>query len=293
MADEIEVSTEETKNETPVSFVESDGATLVTVGEDEKKGGESPPDDERLRRAEANQARLAQAFDEFRSRAAGGPSAPQASHSPAPDPWKAQEDAIAEEERALGIQWEAHKAAGTFRNKPELVTEFDGKARALQQRRIDIATQRAVQTAMPAFIQASQQQRYRSQYSDVVNHPQASRYARGHFEMLLAKGHPDSEATVEMATNEARRAFNLAGARYQPTDRDREQLTGFSGTRRTNMEPKNNTVKMGKSEKVIAMAMYGNAFNGDEKKVYSQWAKGPGIRAQKAMQKARSAARNA
>ena len=54
------------------------------------------------------------------------------------------------------------------------------------------------------------------------------------------------------------------------------------------MDPKNNVVKMGKSEKIMAMAMYGQAFNGDEKKVYSQWAKGPGIRAQKSMQKGRS-----
>lgn len=57
------------------------------------------------------------------------------------------------------------------------------------------------------------------------------------------------------------------------------------------MEPKNNVVKMGKAEKVMAMAMYGDRFNGDEKKTYAQWAKGPGIKAQKAAQKARSASR--
>jgi hypothetical protein len=57
------------------------------------------------------------------------------------------------------------------------------------------------------------------------------------------------------------------------------------------VDSKNNVVKMGKSEKIMAMAMYGDRNNGDEQKAYAQWAKGPGIKAQKAMQKARQANR--
>lgn len=290
MADEIEVSTEEKQDETPVSFVEDNGETVVTIGE-EKKGGDQQPrqDDERWRQAEAGQARLAQAFDELRSRLTGG-SSPQPSPSPAaPDRWAAQEQAITEEERALGIQWEAHKASGNLARNPNLVKEFDEKARSLQQRRVDISTERAMERVLPTFLQASQRAQYASQYSDVQNNPQANMYARGQYDILRAQGHPDSPETVAMAMDSARRAFGLGGRRQGPTDRDREQLTGYSNTRRTNMEPKNNVVKMGKSEKVMAMAMYGNAFNGDEKKVYSQWAKGPGIRAQKNMQRARNA----
>lgn len=289
MGDEIEVSTEDKKDETPVSFIEDDGATLVTVGgKEEKSGGSARPDDERWRQAEESQQRLARGFDELRSRLTGGghqPNPPPA----ASDPWKSQEDAITEEERALGIQWEAHKAARTLTG--DLVKEFDGKARNLQQRRIDIATNRAIANAMPQFIQMSQRQQYAQQYSDVQGHPQANQYARGQYDILRAQGHPDSPATVELAMNSARQAFGLGGHRHTPSARDREQLTGFSGTRRTNMEPKSNVVKMGKSEKIMAMAMYGQAFNGDEKKAYAQWAKGPGIRAQKAMQQGRRNAR--
>jgi hypothetical protein len=92
--------------------------------------------------------------------------------------------------------------------------------------------------------------------------------------------------------NAARSQFRLSTApRLSPTEQDRQQLTGYSGNGRKNMEPKNSTVKMGKPEKIMAMAMYGDRFNGDEKKVYSQWARGPGIRAQKAAAKARSATR--
>lgn len=289
MGDEIEINTDDKKDETPVSFVEDGDNTLVTVGKDKDDGPSSRADDERWRQAEEGQQRLARGFDELRARLTGG-SGGNANTSPASsDPWKAQEEAIANEERALGIQWEAHKVSGIFASKPELLTEFDGKARALQQRRIDIATQRAISGAMPQLLAATQAQQFRNQYGDVQGNANANRYARGEYDKLVAQGHPDSAETVDIAMNAARRAFGLRGARAAPTDRDRDQLTGYSNTRRTNMEPKNNTVKMGKSEKIMAMAMYGQAFNGDEQKVYSTWAKNVGLRASKAQQKARNA----
>lgn len=287
MGDEIVIDTDEKKDETPVSFVEDGNETIVTVGKEKEDGG-NRGDDERWRQAEENQNRLARGFDELRSRLTGGGSSNPNPPPVAADPWKAQEEAITAEERALGIQWEAHKASGIFASKPELLTEFDGKARALSQRRSDIAAQRAVQNAMPTFIAAAQAQQFRAQYSDVQGNPNANRYARGHYDQLIAQGYPDTPETVDIAMNAARRQFGLRGARSAPTDRDRDQLTGYSNTRRTNMEPKNNTVKMGKSEKIMAMAMYGQAFNGDERKVYTTWAKNVGLRAQKNHQKARA-----
>lgn len=288
MDPEIEVNTDENKSEAPVSFVEDGSDTIVTVGEEKRESGRSN-DDERWREAQANQARLADAFNDLRSRfTGGGGSQPNPAPTP-PDPYQAQEDAITEEERALGIQWEAHKVSGIFATKPELLREFDGKARALQQRRNNIAAQRAVANAMPQFIAAAQAQHYNQQYSDVRGNPQANQYARGQYDILRAQGHPDSPETVDMAMNAARRAFSLGRGRYSPTERDREQLTGFSSTRRTNMEAKNNVVKMGKAEKGMAMAMYGQHFNGDEKKVYSTWAKNVGLRAQKNLARTRNA----
>lgn len=292
MGDEIEVSTEpEKKDDTPVSFVESDEGTLVTIGSEEKKdGGTTRDDEERWRTAETQQNRLAADFADLRSRVVGmGGNQGSSPQSSAPDPWKSQEDAITEQERALGIQWEAHKAARSL--TPELLKEFDTKSRELQQRRSDISAQRAIASALPQFLAASEEQRYRTQYSDVRNNPHANRFARGHYDMLVAQGAPESPETVERAMNAARIQFRLPSARFQPTEQDRQQLTGYAGNSRRNMERKDNVVKMGKSEKIMAMAMYGQHFNGDEKKVYAQWAKGPGIRAQKAAQKARSASR--
>lgn len=281
MEDDVVVSTEpEKKDETPVSFVDTDGDTLVHIGEDKKSS-----DDDRWRNAEANQNRLASDFADLRSRLTGG-SSPQVSR-PAPDHYKSQEDAISDQERALGIQWEAHKAARSL--TPELLTDFDKKSRALSQQRTDLAAQRAIGNALPQLLAATQEQRYAAEYSDVRGHQTANRWARGHFDMLVAQGAPENEETVRQAMNAARHQFRLPGARLTPTEHDRQQLTGFSSNGRKNMDPKNNVVKMGKPEKIMAMAMYGDRFNGDEKKTYAQWAKGPGIRAQKAAQKARSA----
>jgi len=290
MADtEVIIEDGDKKDEPNVSFVDSDGGdTLVTIeGKGEKKDVRA--DDERWRRAEEQQTQLARGFDELRSRLAGGGGPPPGGHPNAPDPHQAELDAITAQERALGIEWEAHKRAG--RLTPELLNKFDNDSRVLQQRRIDVGTQRAMRQALPELLQHQQRAHYAQQYGDVQSHPQANRYARGQYDILLSKGHPDSPATVDLAMNAARAEFRLPGARSQPTEQDRQQLTGFSGNNRRNMDQKSNVVKMGKSEKIMAMAMYGDHFNGDEKKVYAQWAKGPGIRAQKAAQRARQQSR--
>lgn len=289
MPDDIEVTVNETQNdsqnanqkdEVPVTIQESDGDTLVTVGERERP---SEKEDTRWRNAEQDNLRLRADFADLRATIAGSGvarSAPAAS----PDPWKAQEDAISERERALGIQWEAHKAARSL--TPELLKDFDQKSRELNQERMNISTQRAVANIMPQFLQASQEQAYARQYADVRGNPAANRWARGHYDQLVAQGAPEGDQTVARAMNAARIQFRL-GTAPAPSDHERQQYTGFGGNMRRGTEPKSNVVKMGKAEKGMAMAMYGDRHNGDEKKAYAQWAKGPGIRAQRAAQKAR------
>lgn len=285
MDEEVEVRIEsDKKDETPVSFIESDGdSTLVQVG-GEKKGERN--DDERWRRAEENQNRLANDFADIRSRLTGSGSPPQQGYTPPADPYQTELDSITAQERALGIEWEAHKAAGRL-TKP-LLEDFDQKSRGLAQRRTDISAHRAMANMMPRILAANQEHQFQQEYGDVRGHQQANRYARGEYDRLVARGAPESADTVRQAMNAARTEFRLAGARSQPTEQDRQQMTGFSGNNRRNMDSKSNVVKMGKSEKIMAMAMYGDAFNGDEKKAYAQWAKGPGVRAQKAMQKGRA-----
>lgn len=296
MADDIEVQITDNQsppnNEPPVSFVESDGDTLIHVGEKESANGGSRPrdDEERWRRAEESQNRLAAGFDELRSRMSGGSNPAQPTAPTGPDPWKSQEDALSERERALGIQWEAHKAAKSL--TPQLLHDFDQKSREIHQERINIATNRAMNNMMPQLLQATQAHQFQTEYSDVRNNPNANRWARGHYDMLVAQGAPDSPDTVRKAMNAARVQFRIGNYRMDPTDQDRQQLTGVSGTNRRTSDPKSTVVKMGKAEKGMAMEMYGDRFNGDERKAYAQWARGPGARAQKAAQAARRARSN-
>lgn len=288
MEDDVEVSIEpDKKDETPVSFIETEGETLVTIGGEKEKS--SGRDDERWRNAEAAQNRLANDLAEVRSRLTGGTgSIPSSGPSGGADPYQAQEDAIGERERALGIQWEAYKAAGKLNDR--LLEQFDKKSRELMQERHNIGAQRAIQNLMPQILQANVQQQYRTEYADVHSVPAANRWARGRYDMLVAQGAPESPETVREAMNAARTQFRIGNYRSTPTEHDRNQLSGFSGNAgRRNVGDKSNVVKMGKSEKIMAMAMYGDAHKGDEKKAYAQWAKGPGIRAQKAAQKARRA----
>lgn len=286
MEDDIEVNVSaDKKDETPVSFVESDNETLVHIGSPEKSN-ESKPEDERLRAAEQEQARLSRTVIELQSRLAGNNGNQPSSGGPSGDPYKASLDAITQRERALGIQWEAHKAARSL--TPQLLEQFDNESRELQQQRMDVSAQRAMAAMAPRIAEHTQQQQFRTEYADVWNNQNANRWARGHYDQLVASGAPETPDTVRAAMNAARVQFRMPGARSAPTDHDRQQFTGFSGQRRTSVDSKNNVVKMGKSEKIMAMAMYGDRNNGDEQKSYAQWAKGPGIRAQKAMQAARS-----
>lgn len=284
--DEIQVSVEGSpaSQEPVVSFIEDDHDNTIVKIEEKTDGGRGATrdDEERWRRAEAENARLQTSLADLQSRVVGNTGHGNQNQ---PDPWKGQEDSVTERERALGIQWEAHKRSKTLTK--ELLDEFDGKSRALQQERVNIATQRAIAAAMPQMLQATQQQHYAREYGDVQSNPAANRYARGQYDMLVAQGAPESPETVARAMNAARMQFRMPTARYTPTEQDRQQLTGFGGQGRRVSDPKSNVVKMGKSEKIMAMAMYGQHFNGDEKKVYSQWAKGPGIRAQRAAAKAR------
>lgn len=298
MPDELEITVNDgqnggqnqTQNEPPVSFIDHEGDTLVHLGEKESSnaggangGSNSRHDEERWRRAEQQQESLAQGFNELRSRLNGGGNGSQGPG--ASDPYQAEEDAITAEERALGIQWEAHKAARTL-TQP-LLEDFDKKSRNLTQRRMGIAARRAMSEVVPSILQASQQQNIRNEHADVYSNPNATRFARGHYDQLVARGAPDSPETLRRAMNAARATFGIGAQRMDPTDQDRQQLQGFAGTNRRSADPKANVVKMGKAEKNMALAMYGDHFNGDEKKSYAQWARGPGIRAQRAAQAAR------
>lgn len=251
--------------------------------DDKKSGSKSNPSDDRLRAAEDELANLRQQVQLARQQSYG-PGYNQQNYTPPPDPYAAEEQAINDQTRALAIQYEAERAAGKMTAAKH--QEYDQKARQFESRKMQIAAERTVANALPVMMQQTQIQSFRQQYQDVYDHSAARQYAKGTYDQLIAMGEPDSPATVEKAANMARIQFRLGGANMKPTDLDRQKLTGFST--RANTNSSDTTVKMDKSAKLMAMAMYGDALNHDEKKVYEKWAKGPGLKAKKAYNKAKN-----
>ncbi len=268
------------KDDDNVSFIDLDesGETEVHIGAPEKEKS-SNDSDARLARAEAEQAQLRGQLSYLQGQQ--NQSQPQQNR---PDPYASQLDEISQQERALGIQFEALRVSKGLTQ--EVVNDYDQKARNLQQRRADVAAQRAIEGVVPRLVNMQQQQYFRAQYADVQDHQSANNYAQARYHMLLAEGSADTPETVERAMNDARIKFGLGGKKMSPTDQDKRQLSGVGGGggRSTN----SNTVKMGKPEKQMAMAMYKDVTGGDEKKAYAMWAKNIGVKAAKEIAKSRS-----
>lgn len=277
--DEVFIDTEAKDDKgPPVTIVEDGDTTNVNIGE-EKAQAKPSDSDARLQAAEREQAQLRAQLADMQYRFAG-----QQPNTNQPDPYSAEEDRISEQEKALGIQYDALRASGGL-TKP-LIDDFDKKARGLQQQRINLGTQRAIQAVLPAINNNNQQQYFRTQYMDVHQNPRALQYAKGVYDQMLALGEQDGPLLVDKAMNESRSKFGLTGGmKFTPSDKDKSQFSGVSGM--GGKTSTGNSVKMGKAEKQMAMAMYGNAFNGYEKKVYTTWAKGPGLRAKKQAEKMR------
>lgn len=271
--DEIEIKVgEEPLKDDHIAIVEQDGETIVDLKPKEKEVA-PPAEDPRWAAAQAENMRLQSQLAQIQSQIVGNQGNRQES-----DPYQRELDSISAQEKALGIEWETKRLSKSLTQ--EAIDSYDRKARDFHQQRANIAARKAINEAMPQLIQHQQRTHFQTKHADVHANSSALEYAKGTYQQLRAMGHAESEALVDKAMDEARRQFGLTGtAKFAPTEQDKRQLMGVGGG--GGRQVADNTVKMGKAEKAMAMAMYGDRFNGDEKKVYSQWAKGPGIRAKK------------
>jgi hypothetical protein len=278
MSDELEIKVGEDQpsKESPVTIVETDGETIVDLSPQKKE--EPRQDDSRWRVAEAENQALKARMDAMQYQIAGNQRQDNG------DPFKQELDSISQRERALGIEWETKRASRSLTQGD--IDSYDVKARDLQQQRANIAARKAIQEALPMLQQQQQRTHFQTKHADVHSNPNALAYAKGSYEQMRAMGHQESEALVDRAMDDARRQFGMTGnSKFAPTDQDKRQLMGVGGG--GGRQVSDNTVKMGKSEKAMAMAMYGQAFNGDENKVYKKWAEKIGIKAKKAHEKAK------
>jgi hypothetical protein len=279
MSDDLEIKvgeSEPTVKESPVTITETDGETVVDLSPQKKE--EPRQDDSRWKVAEAENLAIKAKMDLLQYQLQGNQRQDNA------DPFKQELDNISQRERALGIEWETKRASKSLTQAD--IDNYDSKARDLHQQRANIAARKAIQEALPMLQQQQQRTHFQTKHADVHASPNALSYAKGTYEQLRAMGHQESEALVDRAMNEARRQFGLTGnMSFAPTDQDKRQLMGVSGG--GGRQVADNTVKMGKSEKAMAMAMYGEAFNGDENKVYKKWAEKIGIKAKRDHEKAK------
>lgn len=270
-----------TDKEELVNFIDTDdGETVIDLTPSKPEKTESR-DDDRLRRAEDELSSLRATLHQSQQRDYGN------QRQQMDDPFEDDEKGLNEREKALGIRWEADRVAGKLQRDPNLVSQYEKDAEFIRNKRTEIATNRALRNALPQIMQMNQAQQFRNTYRDVYDNERATKYAQAEYQRSLALGEPDSVDTVDKAFNAARIAFGMRGKNsMKPTDHDRAQMSGVGGGGGRNVV--DNTVKMGKSEKAMAMAMYGDALNGDEKKVYQKWASGPGLRAKKQANKHRN-----
>lgn len=268
------MTTKAEEKEEEISFIDDESETIVDLSPAPTEPNRPDPTAERLARAEAETARLRDEIAASRSQNYNIPrSAPQR------DDFDSELESLNEKQHAMAIQWEMDKASGKLRDK-SVVDDYNRKAREIEDAKASVHTRRAMRDMMPEVIRQQQQQQLRQQYSDVYNNQHALTYAEGAYKMLLASGEQDGPQLLDKAMNQARVQFRMPGANYmKPTQADKDRLSGIPGGGGRNTV--DNKVRMGKAEKQMAMAMYGEQFNGDEKKAYQTWAKGPGLRAKK------------
>lgn len=273
--DEILVDTgaSDSTKESPVTVVE-DGENVVV---------DLSPKKEPVVRSTNNEPtqtdpRLLSALADIQSRVSSSPNFNQPNQ---PDVLSQEESALNDQERALGIQWEAYKASNQL--TPDRLKEFDTKSREVQQKRHNIAAKRSLQEMLPQILNVQRAQQFQMEYADVHSNQNALGWAKGRYQQLLAEGAADGPALVARAMNDSRVKFGMRPNGMGPTDQDKNQLMGTNGG--GGRQVVDNTVKMGKAEKIMAMAMYGDRHNGDEKKAYAEWAKKPGLRAKKQWEK--------
>ncbi len=188
-------------------------------------------------------------------------------------------------ERAL-LMREIQAGAGKFTK--EQMDEIEKRAEALEEEHVETLAERLVtkrglgqpQTQVSEDVQLLKGA-LRMQYPDVLANPRAVAWARGYYQMEVAKGRADSgpqgmQLVIE-AHQKAREALKTAPAtpRTDPNAPARRvgMGAGPGAGARDDAAPSGLT----KEQKKMADALYGNEIP-DAKKRYEKWAKGPGAR---------------
>lgn len=150
--------------------------------------------------------------------------------------------------------------------------EYQRLSAKIERQRIEMTAERLMEKRMAAQAQRTSQEVMRAQirtrHGDVYEKPAAVAYAEGEFRKLRATGKPDSQETLDLAMNAARRAFGLS---KEPPPSD-VQKSRFAGSPRGQAAPgrEPGVVRMTPELRRMANAKYSHVK--DEEARYKLWA---------------------
>jgi len=188
------------------------------------------------------------------------------------DPLERESNALWERQKALSLEYETKKQAGVLTQDD--ISRAEKDAREIQMQLYRVAARRELRDNAPEIQRLQTNAIYEREYGDVRNHPEAIRYAKGAYEMRVAQGAPEDDSTIASAMEEARVRFGLSKRKVSDNQRSK-----YTGTSASNMGRDNNVnkFKYDKSTTRMALAMFGDEFNGDESMAMKKYAKVIGI----------------
>lgn len=150
--------------------------------------------------------------------------------------------------------------------------EYQRMSARIERQRIEMTADRLLEKRQAAMAQqtgaAVMRANIRTRHEDVYAKPQAVAYAEGEFRKLRATGKPDSQETLDLAMNAARRAFGLS-KEPPPSDVQKSRFTGSPrGQAVPGREP--GVVRMTPELRRMANAKYSHVK--DEEARYKLWA---------------------
>lgn len=172
-------------------------------------------------------------------------------------------DTIHREWEDIHVAFRAERDNGTL--TPEKEEQYIRRAREIESKKIAAVVRQnglGGQQITPQQVQMlAQRQMLMNRYGDVLQHPQAARYALGVLETRRARGEQDSEGLYDEIAEEARQRFGMQSQvrRPPPSAAQRQRFSGISAGGREAMARGNGnggSMKLTKEDQKMATAMW-------------------------------------
>lgn len=295
MADSNYVSTADNPAEVPFSddeavrddeLISDDGAASLSAAEritrDQKKADRIKRKLDEGKQSKAEVARLTTQLEESNTRLArleGAMSvrqAPQASGTPAPDPYKAALKSVRARQATSFERMRAEMASMPKDQDlpPDRLKHYQDELAEIEDEKAQINARRVLAEQAPAIRQEQAQQVYVQKYPEVYNNPTAFEYARGTFARRQALGETITNDTVDEIMNETRTVFKIGPKPKGPSASDRARLGGHSASGSGG----GNSGPTGGIQPTPALMKMAKALFSDlpDDKAFQKWVDGPG-----------------